>query len=73
MHALVGRADQPQVGVAVEHPQQEVGVAGLPQGEEPDRLAQGGVERLALGRDRAQASPVDPITISVQATTGRTA
>ena len=41
MHGLVGRPDQPEVGVAVEHPQEQVGVAGLADGQDADRLAIG--------------------------------
>ena len=55
MHGLVGRADQPEVGVAIEHPQQQVGVAGLADGQEPDLLP---IRRRSngwsFGRDRAQ-------------------
>ena len=54
MRGPVGGADQPEVGVAIEHAQQQVRVAGLAQGEESDRFAQGRVKRLVLGSDRPQ-------------------
>ena len=46
MEGLVGGPDEAEVGVAVEHAQEQVGVAGLAEGEEPDRLAEGRIERL---------------------------
>ena len=69
---LVGRADQPEVGVAVEHAEQQVGLAGLADGQEPDRLAVGRVDGLALGGDRPERR-LGPITISSQARAGSTA
>ena len=48
VHGLVSRVDQAQVGIAVEHPQQEVGIARLAHGQESNRLAQGRVDGLAL-------------------------
>ena len=55
MHGLVSRSDQPKVRVPIEHPDQEVGVAGLPDREESDVSLIGGIEGLSLGGDRAQA------------------
>ena len=73
MHGLVGRADQPEVGVAIEHSQQQVGVAGLADGQMPDLLA---IRRRSNGWPSGVIGPrLDrgPMTISVHAMTGRTA
>ena len=54
MKRLIGGAHQPQIGIAIEHAQQEVGVTRLAQGQKADRLTKGGIECLVVRGNRAQ-------------------
>ena len=53
----VGGPDQAEVGVAVEHAEQEVGIAPLADGQEPDHLAVTGLDGLARRGDRPERGP----------------
>ena len=72
VNRFIRRVHKPEVGIAVEHTQEEIGVARLAHRQESYRLAKA-ASALRCSGVIGPKEDDDPITISVQAIAGKTA